>query len=104
MPIIVTDPLGNEIAIANEVLQVNEKIWKEEGVIDDVTKVIQKPLMLFRMNEGNVDFFYFRAIGWNKTMLIGVQKREEHLEAVNYEIDPPVATIGILHKNGERMI
>lgn len=101
---IVNDPFGNEILIRQTVLDLNEHVAQSEDIFDDMSMVIEKPIMLFKMKEGPTQFYYLRAIGWNKTMLIGVQQMRDRLEVVNYEIDPSIDRINKLHRNGERLI
>ena len=100
----VIDPLTNEIFVAKTILDFNERLTQSEDVFDDVTKVIEKPIMLFKMKKGPMQLYYLRAIGWNKTMLIGVQNIGGRYEAINYQIDPPIELVGELHRDGERLI
>jgi hypothetical protein len=101
---VIRDPLGNEIFIHQTAMDANENIAQLEDVLDDISKVIEKPMMLFEMKEGPAELFYLRAIGWNKTMLIGVQKLDNRYEVINYEIDPSIERITKLHAKGERLI
>lgn len=101
---IVNDPLSNEIVIPQSVLDFNTHIIQSEDVLDDISKVIEKPIMLFRMKEGKTKLYYLRAVGWNKTMLIGVQEINNQLEVIDYEIDPCIEKITELHLNFERLI
>ena len=100
----VSDPLSNEIIIPQSVLDFNKEIIQSEDVMDDISKVIERPIMLFRIKEGKTKFYYLRAVGWNKTMLIGVQEINNKLEVVDYEIDPCIEKITELHLKFERLI
>jgi len=101
---IVNDPLGNRIIIQQTVLNFNEHIIQPEEILDDISKVIERPIMLFKMSEENVQLYYLRAIGWNKTMLLHVQKNNAHFEVRSYEIDPTIERINELHRKGQQLI
>lgn len=101
---IVKDPFGNEVAIQQAVFEFARQLIQSEDVLDDIHKVIERPAMIFKMKEGCLQLFYFRAIGWNRTMLIEVQKTNQHFEVVNYEVDPPLPRLAELNLKGERLI
>jgi len=98
------DPLGNKVLIPQTILDFNKQIIQSEDVMDDMSKVIERPIMIFRREEGCVQLYYLRAIGWNKMMLIRVQKNDDRFELVDYEIDPPIEKITELHSKYERLI
>ena len=100
----ICDPLGNKVLIPQTVLDFDKQIIKSEDVMDDMSKVIERPIMIFRREEGPVQLYYLRAIGWNKTMLIRVQKNDDRFEIVDYEIDPPIERITELHSKYKRLI
>ena len=100
----VSDPLSNEIVIPQSVLDFDKQIVQSEDIMDDMSKVIEKPIMLFSMKEGETKLYYLRAIGWNKTMLIGVEEINHQLEVTDYEIDPCIEKITELHLKFERLI
>lgn len=101
---IVSDPLLNEIVIPQSVLDFNKHIIQSEDILDDISKVIEKPIMLFRMKNGEKKLYYLRAVGWNKTMLIGVEEINNHFEVIDYEMDPCIEKITELHLKFERLI
>jgi hypothetical protein len=99
------DPLGNKVLIPQTVLDFDKQIIQSEDVMDDMSKVIERPIMIFRREEeGSVQLYYLRAIGWNKTMLIRVQEKDDWFELIDYEIDPPIERITELHSKFERLI
>jgi hypothetical protein len=100
----IRDPLGNEVVIPQTVLDFDKHIIQSEDVMDDVSRVIERPIMIFRRNAEQSQLYYLRAIGWNRTMLIGAQKNTDHFEVTGYEIDPPIERITELHSNYERLI
>jgi hypothetical protein len=101
---IVSDPLGNKIVIPQTVLDFGRDIIQCDEVMDDIGKVIEKPIMIFRENEDHIQLYYLRAIGWNRTMLIRVQKNSNGFEVIDYEIDPSIERITELHSKFERLI
>jgi hypothetical protein len=98
------DPLGNEVIINQTVSDLNESIIQSEDILDTINKVIERPAMLFKMNEEKIQLYYLRAIGWHKTMLIGVQKTSRHFEVINYQLDPPLEILRELQSKGQRLI
>lgn len=101
---IVKDPFGNEIAIEQAIFEFTRQLIQSEDVLDDIHKVIERPAMIFKMKEGCVQLYYLRAIGWNRTMLLGVQEKNQHFEVVSYEVDPPLQRMAELNSKGERLI
>jgi len=100
---LVKDPFGNEVFIQQTVLEFGERLMRSENAFDDISTVIERPIMIFKTKDGT-EFFYLRAIGWGKTMLIEVKKNNEHFEVMKYEINPPLQRIAELHLNAERLI
>ena len=100
----ITDSLGNEVVIPQNVLDLDKDIIQSEDVMDDVSRVIERPIMIFGRNAEQCQLFYLRAIGWNRTMLIGVQKENNHFEVTGYEMDPSIERITELHSKFERLI
>jgi hypothetical protein len=101
---IVSDPLGNKIVIPQTVLDFGRDITRSEEVMDGISKVIERPIMIFRGNEDDIQLYYLRAIGWNRTMLIKVQKNSNGFEVIDYEIDPSIERITELHLKFERLM
>jgi hypothetical protein len=101
---IIRDPLGNEIVVNEKVLEINHHIMQIEDSIDDFRKVIERPAMLFKMAEGIIHLYYFRAVGWHKTILIGVQKIDQHFEVIHYQFDPTLNQLAELQSKGQRLL
>ena len=101
---LIRDPLGNEIVVNQTVLDLNDQIIQSDDIFDTINKVIEKPAMLFRMNEEEISLYYLRAVGWHKTMLIGVQKTNLYFEVINYQMDPPLERLRELQAGGQRLI
>jgi hypothetical protein len=100
----ISDPLGNKVFIPQTIIDLNKHVDQSEDVMDDMSKVIEKPIMLFGKKENQAQLYYLRAVGWNKTMLIGVQKKNGQLEVTSYEMDPSIERITELHSKFERLI
>lgn len=96
--------MNNEIFIPQTVLDFDKQIIQLEDVMDDISKVIEKPIMIFGSVGSSTQLFYLRAIGWNKTMLIEVQKNVDRFNVTGYEMDPPIERITELHSRFERLI
>jgi hypothetical protein len=90
--------------IPQTMLDFDKHIIQWEDVMDDVSRVIERPIMVFRSDIEQNQLYYLRAIGWNKTMLIGVQKSRNYFEVIDYEVDPPIERITELHSKFERLI
>jgi hypothetical protein len=60
--------------------------------------------MFFKMNEGVTQLYYLRAIGWDKTVLIGTQEIQKQFEVINYHLDPPLERLNELETRGRRLI
>lgn len=101
---IIKDPFGKEIVIQQKALALNQQLIDSEEVMDDISAVIEKPIMIFKMKEGPMQLYYLRAIGWNRTLLIGVQENGDHFEIINYQLDPPIDRINELHIKAERLL
>ena len=98
----VRDPLGKEILILSSIiLDRNE----EEGIYDDAATVIKRPAILIEIEEHNTtEFFYFRSIGWNNTMLIRVRFFNNRWEAYQSIKNPSSEELTSLLKRGKQII
>jgi hypothetical protein len=101
---VVEDPLGNKVMIPKAILESNGHLVQSGEELDDMSLVIEKPMMLYRMKERDTDLYYLRAIGWHKIMMIGVQRCNDHFEIISFEIDPPAKKISDLHKNAVQLL
>lgn len=77
---------------------------QSEELLDDISAVIEKPMMIFKMKRDAAQFYYLRAVGWNKTMLLSVYKNKDHFEVINYEMDPPLQRFSELYDDAERLV
>jgi hypothetical protein len=101
---IVTDPLGNTIYLTQGCVD-SSKNGESESYDDDVSKVIQKPSMLFHLEEDSLKkMFYFRLVGWHKTMLIIVNLQQDKWESTHCILNPPNDLLSQLMQKGTQLI
>jgi len=93
--VIVTDPLGNSIHLPKGFGMHTDENHDEN--YDDPSTVILKPAMLFKMND---ELFYIRSVGWNKTMLIIVNKKH----ATQWIMNPSNEMLSQILKNSTQLI
>lgn len=100
----VKDPFGNLVEIEQEMLQFTEEMKNSEGVFDDITTAIEKPAMMFKVPGSVPSLCYIRAIGWNKVILISVQKVGEYFKVISCEIDPPAKKLSELYNWADQLL
>jgi hypothetical protein len=93
----VNDPFGNQIGIQQEMLQLTDQMESDDMILDDITTVIEKPAMMFKINGNRIELYYLRAISWNKLILVSAQKRNDHFEVTNCEVDPSAKRLAELY-------
>lgn len=99
----IKDPFGNEVIIQDEIFRAVQEKSSDE-ILDDITTVIEKPAMMFKMNAGRAQLYYMRAVGWNKMMLIIAQKKQDHFEVTNCEIDPSAKRLSDLYHWADQLL
>lgn len=100
----VKDPFGTEVFIGPSVSRFNERTGYSGEELDDISAVIEKPAMIFKVKESESEFYYLRLIGWNRIMLIEVRRIKDHLEAIDYEINPSIQRFAELRNNAEQLL
>ena len=101
---IVTDPLGNEIHFLATTCFASREA-KEYEIYDDVTAVIKKPAILIEIkNESKKEFYYFRSIGWQYTLLVKVEFLNNRWETTQCAKNPSNAELSTLLKKGTQII
>lgn len=100
----VKDPYGNEIIIQPDMVEFTRHIKAGGEMVDDITAVIERPAMMFQMNGTVLQLYYMRAIGWNKTMLVCAQKKQNHFEVTNCELDPSSKKLSELYHWADQLI
>jgi hypothetical protein len=101
---IITDPLGNQVKFLDSLCAADQ--FKPEGeVYDDLTTVISRPALLIELTGSiPIELYYYRSIGWNLTLLIGVRKSGSGWEAFQCQRNPEFAVLSGLLKNGKQLI
>lgn len=100
----VKDPLGNEVHVPENLCNEWGEILKTEEIYDDVCAVIQKPAMLFQVRDGKVENYYFRAIGWNKSLLVGTVSQDGNYTAFECRHNPSATDMQNILLAGKRLI
>lgn len=100
----VKDPYGNQIFIQQEMADFTRLTNSRDELLDDITRVIEKPAMMFRMNGATTQLYYMRAIGWNKIILVCAQKLQDYFEVTNCELDPPAKKLAELYHWADQLI
>jgi hypothetical protein len=96
------DPLGRTVHILPGIL-FSENQGQE--IYDDATTVIKKPSLLVEVDENNVtQFYYFRSIGWNETLLIISRWGNDRWEAYSCVKNPSSETLSAILKKGNQLI
>jgi hypothetical protein len=96
------DPLGRTIHLLPSILFFENE---EEGILNDVSTIIQKPALLIEAEENHqIHFYYFRSVGWNKTLLLVTRFDNGRWEAYKYEKNPPSEMLSVLLKRGKQII
>jgi hypothetical protein len=96
----VIDPLGKTIYLLPEFCAENEP----QEIYDDVTIIIRKPAMLIETNENDeTRFYYFRSVGWNKTLFIITHWKNNRWEAYKCIKNPSGEILSIILKKGKQI-
>ena len=96
------DPLGKTVHLLPGILFSENE---DEGIYDGATTVIKKPALLVEVNENNeTQFYYFRSVGWNKTLLLTTRFHEGRWEAFQCLKNPSSEMISALLKKGKHII
>lgn len=98
----VIDPLGRTVFLLPGIaMDKNE----EQGIFDGAVTVIQKPAMLIEVSENDeTEFYYFRSVGWNYTMLIKVQFKNGRWEAYHCIKNPSNKELTQILKRGKQIL
>lgn len=102
--VIVKDPFGNLVEIEQELWQATDHMKTEDDIFDGISKVIEKPAMMFKLPGENPRLCYMRAIGWNKVLLVTAEKTGEHFWVVSLEIDPSAKTLSELYNWADQLL
>lgn len=98
----VIDPLGKTIHLLPGIFFAENEI---EEIYDEVATVIKKPALLVKEEESNVtQFYYFRSIGWKRTLLIVARWEHHQWEAYSCMQNPSIEILSAILKKGIQLI
>jgi hypothetical protein len=101
---ILTDPLGNKIKFLDSLCAIEQFVQAGE-VYDDLSTVITRPAILIELSDSiPLELYYYRSVGWNHTLLIGVRRSGSEWEAFQCQRNPEFAILSGLLKNGKQLI
>jgi hypothetical protein len=96
----VTDPFGFRVIILDESCFTNE-VTSDPEIYNGFQTVIERPAFIIVLPDNSpAERYYYRSIGWTKTVLIRVQKKDENWEANECVFDPSDALIKQLAAQG----
>lgn len=97
----VIDPLGKLIHLLPEIFTTENDA---EEIYDDAAMVIKKPAVIIEANEnGAVQYYYFRSVGWNRTLLIIAHWNNSQWEAYKCIKNPSSEMLVNLMKKGKQI-
>jgi hypothetical protein len=100
----VKDPFGNQVVIQEKILKLTDQMKSSNEILDNLATVIEKPAMMFKMEGSKTQLYYLRAVGWNKMILVSVQKKLDHFEITNCEFDPSAKRLVELYNWADQLI
>lgn len=101
---IITDPLGNPVRISPSICDLNLLATHQEA-FDDPFDVIRRPIMLVKLsNSPTPQMCYYRAIGWDTTLLIMTKKTDDEWEAYRCIKNPTPQFLSDLLNKGIQLI
>jgi len=101
----VIDPLGKRIYLVPEICAPGSELNGEEEIYDDIATVINKPALLIEVTENKeTEFYYFRSVGWENTLLINVHFHNMRWEAYGCKKNPDSTELSILLKKGKQLL
>jgi hypothetical protein len=98
----VMDPLGKLIYLPPDLFT---KQNSAKDIFNDVSTVITKPAILIEVMENEqLQFYYFRSIGWNKTFLIIIHQINDRWEVHQCIRNPAGETLAAVLKKGKQIL
>jgi hypothetical protein len=101
--VIARDPLGKSVFLIDGIFFSKKE---PDEIYDDAATVIKKPAMIVEVNEHErTEFYYFRSVGWNNTLLITVHfnNKSNRWEAHDYIKNPSSHVLSNLLKKGRQI-
>jgi hypothetical protein len=100
----VYDPGGNEIVLRGDILRIKELDKPTDEIFDDISAVIEKPMMMFKKHTFPEMLYYLRAVGWSTIVLVYAKKNSVGYEVTEIEWNPSTEQIAEIYDNAERLI
>jgi hypothetical protein len=88
-PTTVHGPLGDVVIIPQNLCDSDGKERDISDIYDDVSRVIEAPAMLIEVLGDPVKRYYYRLIGWEKTLLVKTLPQNGKWNAVDCFENPP---------------
>jgi hypothetical protein len=99
-----TDPFGRTIFFTENICH-DEEPKEPNEIFDGVAAVIEKPILMFEVNEGDaLQLYYYRSVGWHKTMLVTAEKKKERWVVTDCIRNPDTNRLSALMKTGRQLI
>jgi hypothetical protein len=96
------DPLGKTIHLLPGIFFTRNEA---NEIYDDAAEVIQKPALLVEVHENKeTQFYYFRSIGWNNTLLIIARFHSDRWEAYDCIKNPSSKMLSSILKKGTQIL
>ena len=98
----VMDPLGKLIYLPPD-LCTNQNSTKD--IFNEVSTVITKPAILIEVIENaQLQYYYFRSVGWNKTFLIIIREINDQWQVDHCIRNPAGEMLSIALKKGKQIL
>ena len=101
---IVIDPLGNLVHLTADLYDLKGDELNIESFYDEVSRVIKKPAIIIKLKEKPVKLYYFKPIGWEFSLLLGVIMEEEILVAFECHKNPTDKFMTELFAKGDQLL
>jgi hypothetical protein len=99
--VIAMDPFGKTIYLLPEIFFIETEA---QEIYDDATTVIKKPAIIIEVKENNeTQFYYFRSVGWNNTLLIKTRLNNGRWEAYDCTKNPTSEILLSVLKKGKQI-
>jgi hypothetical protein len=98
----VYDPLGNSVQISVAICESADQNSIE--IYDDAIAVIEKPALVFLMQQEKTEHYYYRSVGWNKIMMIIAEKQDGSFIASECIIDPSKELMATIFEKGTQLL
>ena len=99
----ITDPFNNRVILVEGICNVGPDTHAD--IYDDAEMVIHKPAIMVELKKDELkEFYYFRSVGWHKTLLIGVHLVNEQWVTFSCEKNPSNDLLSELLRKGRQLV